>query len=54
MTAEKHKHAIKHWPQTSSGSGYAVCECGATIAIVNGRPIGTWHECKLCVGGKDG
>lgn len=44
--SETHTHEIQHEP--SSGSGYAVCDCGATIQIRNGRPIGDWHTCALC------
>lgn len=41
-----HQHAAESLPQ--SGSGYAVCSCGATQRIENGRPIGKWHTCALC------
>ncbi len=34
-------------PQT--GTGYGVCECGATLRIENWKPNGAWHSCALCV-----
>ena len=44
--APKHVHKPEHWP--SSGSGYAICECGASIRVKNGYPEGGWHTCALC------
>lgn len=44
-----HQHAIEHPPQGLTG--YGVCECGATIRVENGRTVGEWHACKLCVVG---
>ena len=41
-------HTILHWPKTKNGNGYAVCECGATIQIKNGKPVGVWHACLSC------
>jgi hypothetical protein len=46
MKAE-HRHEIKHWP--SEGTGYGVCECGATIRVTHGKEVGEWHACPLCV-----
>lgn len=40
-------HEPKHSPAT--GTGWQVCECGATRRIENGYPVGSWHTCKLCV-----
>ena len=45
-----HVHVVKHWPNTSGGDGYGVCECGATIQVSHGQAVGVWHECGLCVG----
>jgi hypothetical protein len=42
-----HKHAPSHHPP--SGTGYLVCDCGATRRIENGLPVGDWHTCPLCV-----
>lgn len=41
-----HVHAIRHMPST--GTGWATCDCGATIRIEVGRPVGSWHTCELC------
>lgn len=46
MATEATKHEIKHRPAT--GTGYGVCECGATIRMKNGAAVGTWHTCGLC------
>lgn len=43
-----HVHAVKDWPNTSSGGGYGVCECGATIAVYHGKTTGEWHACAKC------
>jgi hypothetical protein len=43
-----HIHEIVHWPKTTDGSGYAVCSCGATQWVQNGKPGGGWHTCALC------
>lgn len=40
-------HEAVHWPP--SGTGYAVCRCGATLRVERGQPVGRWHVCKLCV-----
>lgn len=41
-----HSHTILYMPQ--SGTGWATCECGATLRVESGRPFGSWHTCKLC------
>lgn len=40
-------HTPKHVP--ASGTGYQVCECGATRRVDNGVPEKYWHECNRCV-----
>lgn len=40
-------HTPKHTPAT--GTGFQVCECGATRRIEAGVIKGGWHVCKLCV-----
>ena len=42
MTVQ-HEHAISHMP--TSGTGIAVCECGATMRVVMGKPTEPWHGC---------
>ena len=44
-----HIHEIEHRPL--SGTGYAVCSCGATQRVENGKTFGEWHACCLCVNG---
>lgn len=43
----KHKHDPKHFPP--SGTGYQVCDCGATRRVIDGISKDSWHVCKLCV-----
>jgi hypothetical protein len=45
----EHSHAPKHCPL--GGTGYQVCECGATRRASNGQVAGDWHACSLCVAG---
>lgn len=40
-------HQVKFAPP--DGTGYQVCECGATRRVVCGIVVGAWHVCKLCV-----
>ena len=42
-----HQHSAWHMPP--SGTGYAVCECGATLRVESFKPQGEWHSCPLCV-----
>lgn len=42
-----HQHSIVHMPP--SGTGYAVCDCGATLRVESFKPRGDWHSCPLCV-----
>lgn len=41
-----HVHTINVMPNCPTG--YAVCECGATLRIENGWSVGDWHACALC------
>lgn len=41
-----HLHAPAHLPP--SGTGWAVCECGATLRVEQGKPVGDWHACPVC------
>lgn len=43
----EHVHDCEHMPK--SGTGVAVCSCGATRNVVNGNMVGEWHTCALCV-----
>ena len=52
MTTDKHEHAVSHMP--TSGTGIAVCECGATMRVVMGKPTEPWHGCPLCCINYDG
>lgn len=47
-----HEHSIFHMP--TSGNGIAVCECGATMRVVMGKPTEPWHWCSLCCIAYDG
>lgn len=49
---KNHKHESKHFPTT--GTGFAVCKCGATIRVEKAKIVGTWHSCSLCVAGTIG
>ena len=51
MSAQ-HEHAISHMP--TSGTGIAVCDCGATMRVVMGKPTEPWHGCPLCCINYDG
>lgn len=42
-----HEHAVSHMPL--SGTGIAVCECGATRRVEQGKATEEWHACPLCV-----
>ena len=42
----EHAHAVLHPPKT--GTGWGVCECGATVQVVNGVQVGDWHACYRC------
>lgn len=42
-----HGHKADHLPP--SGTGWAVCECGATARVEKATVIGPWHVCELCV-----
>ena len=42
-----HEHTASHLPP--SGTGYVVCECGATARCELGRVVSGWHACELCV-----
>lgn len=44
--SERHDHAVSHMP--TSGTGIAVCECGATMRVVMGKSTEPWHSCRLC------
>lgn len=44
--AELHVHEPAHTP--ASGTGVAVCDCGATVRVVNGKPVENWHTCPVC------
>lgn len=46
-----HVHEVKHHPTTQDGTGYQVCDCGATRRVVCGQPKGDWHACALCAFG---
>lgn len=50
--SNRHEHAASHIPMT--GTGIAVCECGATRRVENGKPIEEWHACPLCVADSSG
>lgn len=41
-----HVHEASSWP--ASAHGWAVCSCGATTRVENGKPTGEWHACALC------
>lgn len=41
-----HVHEPAYWPL--SGTGTAVCDCGATIRMEAGATKGDWHACSLC------
>lgn len=45
-TLGAHRHEIEHWP--TCANGYGVCDCGATIRVEGGKPVGGWHTCPLC------
>lgn len=45
--SDEHRHSVFHMPP--SGTGYAVCECGATMRVESFNPKGEWHSCPLCV-----
>lgn len=42
-----HEHSPSHLP--ANGTGYAVCECGATARCEVGKVVSDWHVCPLCV-----
>ena len=42
-----HTHGPEHRPK--GGTGWQVCECGATRREENGCAIGPWHVCSVCV-----
>lgn len=44
---DRHEHVVSHMPLT--GTGVAVCECGATRRVEQGKAIEEWHACPLCV-----
>lgn len=44
----QHTHQVKYWPKTTDGHGWGVCDCGATIRIERGAPVGPWHSCTHC------
>jgi len=35
-----HEHHAAYYP--ASGTGYEVCECGATRRVEGGRPVAVW------------
>lgn len=45
--SSRHEHAVSHMPLT--GTGIAVCECGATRRVEQGKAVEDWHSCPLCV-----
>lgn len=45
--AMPHVHEVEHHP--ASGTGHQICWCGAARRVENGRPVGDWHACSLCV-----
>lgn len=47
-----HEHSASHLPP--SGTGVAVCECGATQRVEAGKPAEPWHACPLCVAAFEG
>lgn len=50
--SDHHEHTVAHMPLT--GTGIAVCECGATMRVVMGKPTEPWHCCPLCCTVYDG
>lgn len=42
-----HEHFASHLP--NSGTGVAICECGASRRVENFKPVEPWHTCALCV-----
>lgn len=43
----RHDHKVHYMPLT--GTGIAVCECGATRRMEQGKATEEWHACALCV-----
>jgi len=41
-----HLHAPEHMP--SSGTGVAVCGCGASARVLAGKIVDGWHTCPVC------
>lgn len=43
---ELHVHRAQHMP--ASGTGVAVCDCGASARVVAGKLAEGWHTCPIC------
>lgn len=43
---EIHVHRAQHMP--ASGTGVAVCDCGASARVAAGKLVDGWHTCPIC------